>query len=210
MRIRPRADRVRAGADAGMTMIEVTVTMVVMAVVMSVFTTAIVGMLRSANRTDTLSNAQSQLNLAFIRLDKEIRYAAGISKEMPAGADKDWYIEYLTTNTGTRLCTELRLHVATHQLQRRTWIQPPPPVTPGSVTPTAWIPLASNVSNPTQPFTFLAADKTTNFQRLALSLTAGTGSSPATSRHTEITFTALDTSLNPANPSECNEARAIP
>jgi len=49
MGIRRRADRVRAGADAGMTMIEVTVTMVVMAVVMSVFTTAIVGMLRSAN-----------------------------------------------------------------------------------------------------------------------------------------------------------------
>jgi len=199
--------RVRGGADAGITMLEVTVTMAIMGVVMSIFTTAIVGVFRSSGRTDTQSTAQSQINIAFLRLDKEIRYASAIVE--PAQFSDGWYVEYLTTNATDPLCTELRLDTATGQLSRRGWTETTQsPVTAVAGTVTDWVPLVSGVSTATTtPFAFHAADSTQNYQRLTLDLTIGTGSSPSTSRHTKVTFTALNTSLSTKNPNACTELR---
>jgi Tfp pilus assembly protein PilV len=206
---RQRARRLVEGGDAGITMVEVMVSMVLMSIVLAIFTTAIVQMVHSASRNQRLSRAQSQLNIAFLRLDKEIRYAAAISQQGTVGGDPT--VEYLTTNTGSSVCTELRLHAG--QLQWRTWTQPAPPTVPGpgNVYPTRWLPLASDLSS-AAPFTFRDADSTLNFQRLELNLTAGTtdgGSS--TSRRTDVTFTALNTSLtSQGDTTECTEGRAIP
>ncbi len=198
-----RAGRHTAGQDAGITLVEVVVSMSLMAVFMAMFTTTILGIFRMVNRNDATSTAQSQVNIAFLRLDKEIRYAAGIS--VPGSVGTDPHVEYVTTNTGTPVCTQLRLHLASQQLQRRTWTSGSTPVTP-----TAWIPLASNVGG-AQPFTFSAAGDTFNFQRLRLTLiaTAG-GGSTAASRQTEITFTALNTTLGTSSADICTEGRSIP
>jgi Tfp pilus assembly protein PilV len=197
------------GGDAGITMIEVVSSMVVMSIVLVIFTTGFLQVMGSANRVQTLAEAQSQVNIAFLRLDKEIRYAAAIGQEGTVGTD--WYVEYLTTNTGSRVCTELRLHAS--QLQRRTWTQPAPPAVPGpgNVTPTTWAPLVSNVSS-TAPFTFSDADSTMGFQRLELKLTAGDAAAGvAKSRQTDVTFTALNTSLQTqGDDDECREGRSIP
>jgi prepilin-type N-terminal cleavage/methylation domain-containing protein len=191
----------RPGGDAGMTLIEVVVAMTITGVFMAMFTGGVVSMFRSANRTQAVASAQSDVNTAFLRLDREIRYAAGISP--PAVVNGDPYVEYVTLNTGTPLCTELRLHVATQQLQRRTWTRG---VTP--LTPTSWIPEASNVSS-AQPFTFTAPDDTYTFQRLKLDLTSDGGGTPAT-RQTDVTFTAMNTSLTTASDNGCTGGRAIP
>jgi type II secretory pathway pseudopilin PulG len=195
---RPRRTR-----DSGITLIEVVVSMSIMTIVGAIFTAGVLQMFRSANRSEAASTAQSQINNAFLRLDKEIRYAAGIST--PGSVGSDSYVEFLTTNTGTPVCTELRLHVATKQLQRRTWIQGSSPLTPST-----WIPLASLVSS-TQPFTLSAADATFNFQRLQLKLagTSGAGGT-ATSKQTDVTFTALNTSPTTSSATVCTEGRAIP
>jgi type II secretory pathway pseudopilin PulG len=189
--------------DSGITLVEVVVSMSIMGVFMAMFTATILGIFRTVDRSDATSTAQSQVNLAFLRLDKEIRYAAGIS--VPASVGADPYVEYLTANTGTPVCTELRLHLATGQLQRRTWTEGSAPVTPG-----AWVPLASNVSS-AQPFTFSVADATFNFQRLRLTLVAKAGAgSTAASRLTDTTFTALNTSLATSSAAICTEGRSIP
>ncbi|OLB65214.1 MAG: hypothetical protein AUI10_07760 [Actinobacteria bacterium 13_2_20CM_2_72_6] len=197
------------GGDAGITMIEVVTSMAVMSIVLAIFTTSFLQIMGSAGRVQTLAEAQSQVNLAFLRLDKEIRYAAAISREGAAGTDP--YVEYLTTTTGSRVCTELRLHGM--QLQRRTWTQPDPPAVPGPAneTPTSWVALVSNVSS-TAPFTFQDADSDRNFQRLELNLTAGDATGGvAKSRETHITFTALNTSLKTQGHfTECTEGRSIP
>ncbi len=195
--------RPRRTWDSGITLIEVVVSMSIMTIVGAIFTAGVLQMFRSANRSEAASTAQSQINNAFLRLDKEIRYAAGIST--PGSVGSDSYVEFLTTNTGTPVCTELRLHVATRQLQRRTWIQGSSPLTPS-----AWIPLASFVSS-TQPFTLSAADATFNFQRLQLKLvgTSGAGGT-ATSKQTDVTFTALNTSPTTSSATVCTEGRAIP
>jgi len=167
------------------------------------FTGGILQMYRSANKHESLSTAQSQINTAFLRLDKEIRYSSGIST--PATVGSDPYVEYLMTNTGTAVCVEVRLHVSNGQLQRRTWTQGASPLVP-----TAWIPLASGVSGAT-PFTFTAADPTYNFQRLELKLTgtAGMGTT-ATTKPTDVTFTALNTSLSTNSTTTCTEGRTVP
>jgi type II secretory pathway pseudopilin PulG len=196
------AARGRAG-DAGITVIELVVSMSIMSVFLAMFTGGVVAMFRVANRAEAVSTAQSQVNTAFLRLDKEIRYAAGISRPGLVGADP--YVEYLTTTTGDPVCTELRLQVASRQLQRRGWTRGAPPAAPSR-----WVPVASGVSA-AQPFTVSAADDTFAFQRLRLSLAAGSGSGGgAVSRPAEVTFTALNSSAGTASDTVCTEGRAIP
>lgn len=194
--------RRRPAGDAGVTMIDVVVAMTLLSIFMAMFTTGVVTMYRSANRNQAISAAQSQVGTVYLRLDKEIRYAAGISEPGPVGADS--YVEYLTVFTGTPVCTQLRLDVDSGQLQRRSWRQGSTPLMPG-----AWIPLAAEVSS-AQPFTRWPADATYNFQRLQLQLDARSGAGPAaTSRHSDVTFTALNTTLDTASNTVCTEGRAV-
>jgi prepilin-type N-terminal cleavage/methylation domain-containing protein len=189
--------------DRGITLIEVVVAMTIMAVAMSVFTGGMLQMYRAANRTEATANAQSQVNIAFLRLDKEIRYAAGISAPGSVGSDR--YVEFLTTYTGTPWCTQLRLSASALQLQRRTWMQGSSPLVPGP-----WVPLASEVTS-TQPFTLSPANATFNFQRLQVKLTATSGSgATATPKQSDLTFTALNTSLTTSSATVCTEGRAVP
>ena len=83
-------------------------------------------------------------------------------------------------------------------------------VPPGNETPTKWVPLASTVTAAT--FTFRDADDTANFQRLEISLRTGTSATATrSSRQTDITFTALNTSLTTrGDTTECTELRAVP
>lgn len=196
------ARRRRARGDAGITLIEVVVAMSILSIFLAIFTGAVTQMYRAANRTEAVAGTQSQLHVAFLRLDKEIRYAAGIST--PAAVGGDQYVEFLTTNTGTPRCTQLRLRTVDEQIQRRTWTQGASPLAPS-----AWIPLASGVTS-TQPFTFVAADTTFNFQRLRLRLTASSAPGGAgTARATDVTFTALNTSLTTSSSTVCTEGRAV-
>jgi hypothetical protein len=202
-RLRQRMSRPRADRDTGTTLIDVVISTTLMSFCMAMFTTGILQMYRFANKNETISTAQSQLHIAFIRLEKELRYAAGISDPGLVGLNP--YVEYLTTNSGNPVCAELRLSVGNQQLQRRTW-------THGAavVAPTAWIPLVSGVTT-AAPFTVLAADATYNFQRLQVRLVSSSGAGgTATSTQIDVTFTALNTSLGTPNPSVCTEGRAIP
>ncbi len=199
-------DRLRPRDDAGMTLAEVVVAMSLMSVFMVMFTSAAIGVFRAVNGHDATATAQAQINTVFMRLDREIRYASAISKEGVVGTDP--YIEYLTTNTGADVCTELRLHLSvdTVQLQRRTWTK----VTTGSPTPTPWAPLASGFSG-TQPFTFVA-DPEFESQQLRLDLTAkagGTGAD-ARSKRTYVTFTALNAPVSVVTATVCSEGRTLP
>jgi prepilin-type N-terminal cleavage/methylation domain-containing protein len=199
--------------DEGMTMIEVVVSLTLMAVLMTVFTTAVIQVYRNVNQTETLSAGQSQLNNVFLRLDKEVRYASGISQpvQVPANSD-NWYVEYLNTSRGTETCTQLRL-TSGGLLQQRTWSRNRSPIQPSG-----WAALASTVDNvgTQNPFTFTAADpKNTsgaldgsNFHRLTIRLVAfGRDNKPVT--ESSITFTALNTSLATTSVGVCTEGRAV-
>lgn len=195
--------RDRAASDDGFTMLDMVVTMTVMSIVMVLFSAAVEQIYSAEEHTETTSTSQSLSVTAFQRLDKQIRYASGISTQGVVSSDP--YIEWQTTNTGTAICTELRVHVATGLLQERTWTSGMSPLVPS-----AWRPLASGVTS-TAPFTFIPATSTFLFQRMEVNLAIKTGSNRnATVRQSDITYTALNTSLATSSTSICSEGRVVP
>lgn len=207
-----RPVRRRAGGDAGTTLIELLVAMVIMAVVGALFAGTIVQVYRVGNTVDTTTQAQAQVRLAVQRLDREVRYAYGITTPTTvaqAAADSGtWYVEFLGVDkqSGARVCSQLRLK--TGQLFERDW----PPGTQQSAGQ-GWTALASDIdmtsfatpANPggPVPFDLQAAGSTPYtpaaavgsqfspaFQRLRLRLVTVVDRERASS---DVTFTALNT-----------------
>lgn len=203
MTAQPRRPR-----DGGTSMIELMVGMTLMAVFMTLFTAAITTMYRSANKAESLNTSSAQLNLAFNRLDTTVRYASAISTP-GRGAGGNWYVELRTTNTGTPVCTQLRIDQTTQQLQRRTWTSPLAATAPAP----PWVPVASNVTNGaaaagdgSQPFTVVSASGTLTSQQLQFRLeaTSGSGNSGTTSLSV-LAFTAVNSTLDSPSSGVCAE-----
>jgi hypothetical protein len=192
--------RVRHSDDAGVSMAELLVTMSVFSVVVAIFTTGLLQLYKAANKNEATITAQAQNNLAYLRLDKEVRYASGVSK--PGTIGNDQYVEYLSTFSGTPTCTEIKLVKASGSLVKRSWKQ-------GNTIGSQWEQLATGVTSD-QAFTFYDADYIYNFQRLKLHITAtsGTGKTAKTA-DTDLTFTALNTSLNTSSATVCTEGRSV-
>jgi hypothetical protein len=171
--------------DAGVTLIDVLVAMTIMTVVTALFTAGIGQMYRMVNGTDTRSVAQSQVSTALLRLDKDVRYASGISYTYLLGGNNQ-YVDFLLPKAGTSMCVQLR--VAAGKLERRTWTWKVNPFAP-----TAWVTLASNVTSPT-PFTYTAPTTEISYQRLTVDLMVTTGTGTRTVvKNSKVTYTALNT-----------------
>lgn len=204
-RIRQRISLITARDDDGTTLIELVVGMMVMSVFLGLFTTAVVAINRAENKTEAVSLSTSQLNQAFLTLDRTVRYATAISTP-GTGTLGDWYVELRTTNTGTEVCTQLRID--SQQLQRRTW------TVTNSVgsSPTAWLPLTSYVANgavvagTSQPFVLVAPVNDTAFQQLKfnLSILSG-GGSTQTSTLSSFTFTATNSTIPAPTGAVCQQ-----
>ena len=194
----------RAGErDGGFTLTEVMVTMSILALFLASATGGILSLYRTTDKTQAIADAQQQLGIAFNRLDREVRYSSGISTAAFVGSDP--YVEFLTTYTGSPVCTQLRLRTATRQLQQRSWTQ-----STGTITPSVWTVLANGVTTTSQPFTVAIADPTLNFQRLTVVLTvAAGGASGSGTRNFTAMFTSLNTSLNTDSSAACAEGRSL-
>jgi type II secretory pathway component PulJ len=172
----------RKKSDAGFTMIDVLVSMSVMVVVMAAATAGIMSMYRAANTVDATAAAQAQLGLALQRLDREIRYAEGISDEYRIG--NDWYVDFLAVQGTERQCVQLRL--AGGQLAQRTWLYDRTPLER-----TAWHPLADGITS-ARPFDYVPPSDVLGYQRLTLDLRSGADVNTAT-------FTALNSTRTSSN-----------
>ena len=75
-----RRDRARADGDVdgGFTLIEIMVSMSLMSVVMVLFTGAVLQMYSGFNKASGLVDASTQINTAFARVDRQVRYASEI------------------------------------------------------------------------------------------------------------------------------------
>ena len=194
--------------DVGTSMIELIVGMALMAVFMTIFTAAITTMYRSANKAESLNTTSAQLNQAFTRMDGTVRYASAISTP-GRGADGNWYVEMLTTNTGARVCTQLRVNTATQQLQQRSWTAP----RAGNAPVPPFVPVANNVSNGSagpgvgsQPFVLTPASNELPSAQLTMRLEASVGSgNSGTSSLSVTTFTAVNSSLDSQTVGVCSD-----
>ena len=182
--------------DSGLSLVEVAVAMTIMSIFMALFTSGLLQVFRVFGHDQAAATAREQIHVAFQRLDTQIRYAAGISVEAQVGTD--WYVEFLTTYTGTPVCTQLRFTQA-GQLQLRRWDQ--------GGTPPSFTTLAAGATA-THPFTRqpVVAGSGVNFQRLSvdLSVSGGTG---VRSRELSIMFTAFNTASTTKSDTTCAEGR---
>ena len=181
--------------DRGVTLIEVAVGMTIMSIFAAVFTTAMLQVYRAVNTTESRTAAASQVQIAFVRLDKEIRYAKKITTPTLVGTK--WYVEYLTYamptggSTGVWTCHAIRLSGTS--LQILSWNKDTTP------DPAAFVTLVSGVqatNSTTGPFSLPAAVSGANdLQQLRLAVTARGGTNAtAASGQLDVTFTALNSS----------------
>ena len=186
----------RIRRDEGTSLIELMVGMTLIAVFLAIFTGAILMMTTAMNKSQAVNLASTQLNVAVQNVDEIVRYAAGISRP-GVGRSGDWYVELRSMTRGDEVCTQLRVHVASQQLQRRTW-----PANDRAAVST-WLPIASGITNgnapkgPTnQPFWLVPPPATATFQQLTINLAALAGTGPsATTSTSSVTVSALNSRL---------------
>jgi prepilin-type N-terminal cleavage/methylation domain-containing protein len=198
---------VRTTTDHGFSLMETVVTMAVMSIVTAVFTVGIQQLYAAQNRTEAVSSATGQINTAFVRLDRDVRYSSGISQE--GAGSSGFYVEYVITNTGTTICNQLRftLSGSTYLLQSRRKV--------GTTATTGWSTLASGLSQALKPGTtntldpfFDRVDASSSgqaYQQLEVRASAAAGGTGRThANEADFTFTALNTSPSTTSDSVCS------
>lgn len=191
----------RLRRDDGVTLAELAVTTGIMSVVMAVFTTGVVQLFQAGNNNELVAMTQAQLNTAFLRLDRNVRYAAGISRQHTNAAGNK-VVEYLNTEvaSGQPECAQLELNGATQVLRRQVWPQATKP--PGN-----WVVLASQIDVGASSFELLDPGPNTGFQRLKITLVVASNPGRGkTAAKTEITFTALNSTRLTKPADICPEA----
>ena len=205
--------------DRGTTLAELLVGMAVMGVFMTIFTGAVVTMARTTTEVEAVTGSAAQVNNAFLQLDEQVRYADAITTVGPAtGTSGDSYVELSSVNSATSVetCTQLRVDIGTQKLQRRTWVATSATAY-AALSP--WTTLASFVlprdadGVAYQPFAAPpppGGAVTTTFQRLTITLVAGTSGPGSTSTtSTNMTFTALNSDASdPTNEVKCQQLPA--
>ncbi len=206
--------------EGGYSLVEVVVTTGMISVLMVIFTTAILQVFRTSGQAESAAAARSQLQLAFQRIDRELRYASWIAQPGTVGTGSTLvhYVEFASSDG--QECLQLRLRPANPLapaddpdgqgvLQLIRWT-PGPPVVRIQPDPT----IASQLVVNEPPFERqLAGDLidepgipafTPDFNRLRVRLNAQVG--PGTAE-VDTTFTALNTSRSTPPTHVCGEGR---
>ena len=188
--------RRRAAQDpeAGFTIVELMITIILLAIVSSGFLAATNAIYNGIHKQQGVTDAADGGRRALQLLDKQVRYASAINTPAVASSGNA-YLEYKWTqsngSTDTLICSQWRLNTTTHRLQMRTWTSG---VTPSPAP--AWNTVATGVVNSPAsqpPFTLPAAGAngaTLQYQVLKINLISSrdTGTVNTTS-----TLTALNT-----------------
>jgi type II secretory pathway pseudopilin PulG len=213
--LRRRHRLVREDRERGTSLIELIVGMGIMTICGTIFLGSAVTLNRVTAKTQAVTTAASQTNLAYLTLDKTVRYASAISE--PAKSTTGvWYVEFRDTTSGSEVCTQLRIDNTTEQLQQRTWTTDTSPVVP-----TAFRQISTGFSNGTraasssttlnttdQPFFRLPDSTTANHQQLTITLLsdAGDSASAASTSRSVFTLTGLNSTTNAAAGTVCQQA----
>ena len=194
--------------ERGTTLMEMIVGMGLMGVFLAVFTASMLSVYQASNHTESVTVGSGQLNAAFLRLDKMIRYASAISTpSITANGAGNYYVEIQSTNSGSTVCTQLRLNTGTQVLSQRSW-QVPSAGTATNIS--SFGALASGIQANGQPFV-LVPNGSVDFEQLTFNLQSSLGNNA--SSNSNVTFTALNSNASsekartdPATPdSVCQE-----
>ena len=197
-----RIKAVRDGASDGFTIVELMVSIILLAVISTTFLAATNAIYGGIHKQQGITDAADGNRRVFETLDKQVRYASAINTP-GTGTDGNFYIEYQWSKSTGSLdavtCTQWRVNPTTDVMQTRSWASG---TTPNPV-PT-WTTVDTGVTNTTTPFALLGPTlngATMQYQVLSLNLisTRDKGNVTTTGQ-----FTALNTPNNNApSPSVC-------
>jgi prepilin-type N-terminal cleavage/methylation domain-containing protein len=199
-----RARAARDGAADGFTMVELMVSIILLAVISATFLAATNSIYAGIHKQQGITDAADGNRRAFELLDKQVRYASAINTP-GTGSDGNFYIEYMWSQSTGSLdavtCSQWRLNPTTDLLQYRSWASGSTP----SPTP-SWTTVDTGVTNSTTPFALLGPTingATMQYQVLSINFIAKRDKGNLT---TTGQFTALNTPNNAApSPSVCQE-----
>ena len=200
--------------DSGFTLLEVLIGMTILSIFLAIFGGSMINIFTSVNHTQQTADAQSQVNQLFETLDREVRYASGISQPgVNAGGDP--VVEFVSSYTGTPVCTELRVSPS-GTLQQRTWGQNDAPIVPSTpsflaanVAADAPVHTAASGALVYGPFALVPATGTASNQQLEIAINARDTGLNTVVRHFDVTFTALNTATSTSSNSVCSQGRSI-
>jgi len=189
-----------AQSEAGFTLVELLVVMPFLLIVTALVMWTLVTAYGAQSQVQNTSNASSQVTLAFMALDGEIRYAANINQP-GADSNNNYYVEFesaWTQNTqGQPTCTQLEYANSAGELLQRSWLA-------NASAPTGWQVLASglqtSISN--DPFSLSAPQSSPWQLSVTLSAVSGTGSTKGRA-NSAFTITALDTTGSSSDTDVC-------
>ena len=175
--------------EQGFTLVELAVAMLIMTIFFSLVMSGMIHLVSPAMQTEALGSSTSQIDLAFMNMDQEVRYAANIWEG--ADANGNPYMDFETAFNNK--CTQIEFQKSAGNLVQREW-----PYT-GSV-PTgsapSWKILATGlVPDPTNPSQSPFQEPGNNYPKQQVTVNiytaSGTGSAHTVS-YSSVTFTALD------------------
>jgi hypothetical protein len=172
-----------AADDHGMTSMELVVAMGISVVVGAIVTSGVVGLFGLTSRAESASVAQSQIHAALGRIDRQVRYAVGISVTDPTGVTYE-----VVGGNGVHRCYDTR--VSAGKLWQRS------KVVTGSYGP--WTVLASQVTS--VAFGYVPPTDANDYQRLRVRLQVTASGKHAAISDTDVTFTAVNTTRASGGP----------
>ena len=212
---RPRGTELPEGSEAGFTLVELLVVMPFLIIVTALVMWSLVDAYGAGSEVQSTSQSSSEVTLAFMTLEGEIRYAADINEPgNDTNSPPDYYVEFESTWTQNTLgysqCTELE-YTSGGVLQQLQWNAA------DSAPTTGWKPLASGLETTTSlsdnPFYSSSTASTDPFYlsspqdspwELSFYLTAVTGSgSTKGNAQSEFTITSLDTTESSVSQDVC-------
>lgn len=199
---RPRRPVRHHDGDTGITLIEMVVSLSVLAIFLTIFTGATVSIYSTTNRAEALMDSSAQAHLAFNRLDLSVRYASAIGQPRPDTAGNPTVAFRSGVAEGT-ICTQLRVDQSSRQLQQRTWSV----VDGGWDALTGWTVLASSVraADGVAAFTLTEPGEIPR-QQLTIRLVATSGpDSSASTAQVDATFVAFNSTEQTVPDGVCTE-----
>jgi prepilin-type N-terminal cleavage/methylation domain-containing protein len=190
--------RLRAAGDAGFSLAEVLVSMAVMSIVMAIASSGFYSMFHTSDTADTAAAAQAELQAAFNKLDREIRYASRINDGYSDSTN--FYIDFVyLDDAGDNQCVQLSLPRAGGTLMRRQWALQGVPSVPGTAVANNIISARYNTATPKQlvnPFLLEASgDGGSDMDRLNVRVNSVVGQDTTKQgvREYDLQFTAINT-----------------
>ncbi len=187
--------------EDGFTLVELLVVLPFLLIVTTLVMTTVVTAYGAESRVQATSDSSSQVTLAFLSLDGEMRYATDINQPgQDSSSPPNYYVEFEsdwnTNSQGESGCTQLEYNNAAGTLQQRTWYL-------GGTIPTGSETLASGLktSISTDPFVLTNVEAPWQLS-VKISSAVVDGSSTGNSQ-SSFTITALNTSANSSSQNVC-------